>query len=300
MGCAIYGAPPPGLASAPADARQLSPFTPGADLLEELADGALDGIVVAAPAGALERRYVLAQALRTLKPGGELVALAPRNRGGGRLRKELESMGVTVRETARRHHRVCLCRRPSGPLALAAPLADGGPQRPAALGLWSQPGLFSWDRIDPGSGLLSQHVHDLAGDGADLGCGVGVLSLAVLTSPEVASLALVDLDRRAIEASRRNVADARVHFIQADVTAAPPPGNLDFVVMNPPFHLGGDEDRRLGQAFIAAAARALKPGGVCRMVANVGLPYEQTLRARFATVRPIGQDPRYKVFEAWR
>ena len=43
---------------------------------------------------------------------------------------------------------------------------------------------------------------------------------------------------------------------------------LDFVVMNPPFHDGGAEDKALGVAFIEAAARMLARRGACWLVAN--------------------------------
>src|SRR5690606_15710103 len=103
---------------------------------------------------------------------------------------------------------------------------------------------------------------------ADLGCGLGVLAHAVLRSPAVTALTLVDLDRRAVEAARRNVRDPRALVVQADVRTLAAPTNLDFVVMNPPFHDAGAEDRALGQGFIATAARLLRPGGTCWLVAN--------------------------------
>jgi 16S rRNA (guanine1207-N2)-methyltransferase len=68
--------------------------------------------------------------------------------------------------------------------------------------------------------------------------------------------------------------------------------------MNPPFHDAGHEDRGLGQAFIIEAARRLKPGGVCRLVANVGLPYEAILQGCFAQVSLIARARGYKVHEA--
>jgi 16S rRNA (guanine1207-N2)-methyltransferase len=68
--------------------------------------------------------------------------------------------------------------------------------------------------------------------------------------------------------------------------------------MNPPFHDGGAEDRNLGQAFVATAADMLRPGGVLRMVANVALPYETLLAARFAKVTELARADGYKVFEA--
>ena len=58
------------------------------------------------------------------------------------------------------------------------------------LGLWSQPGVFSWNRIDPGSALLAQTLPALSGKGADFGCGVGYLAHTVLASPAVTHLTL--------------------------------------------------------------------------------------------------------------
>ena len=301
MTTAVYGAPPTGLALVPGGAIQLSPFVVDAAALEDQPDACLDEMVIVAPPGAIERRYVLAQALRALKPSGRLVALAPKDKGGLRLRRELAAFGCEAADTARRHWRICAARRPDAPTGLAEAIAEGGPQVPPKLGLWSQPGVFSWDRPDPGSALLERHIADLAGAGADLGCGVGMLALAALASRALVSFALVDLDRRAIAAARRNVADPRASFLQADLrNDTPALGALDFVIMNPPFHDGGAEDKALGQAFIRTAAAMLKPGGALKMVANVGLPYEAVLAERFKDVRLIDQAPGYKVIEARR
>jgi 16S rRNA (guanine1207-N2)-methyltransferase len=247
----------------------------------------------------LERRYVLAHALRALKTGGELVALAPKDKGGARLRRELEAFGCEVIETAKRHQRICHVRRPDAPLGLDGAIADGGPQMAPRLGLWSQPGVFSWDRPDPGTTQLLDIVGELAGDGADLGCGAGALALAVLASPKVTSVALVDLDARAIAAARRNVTDARARFHQTDLREdGAGLSGLDFVVMNPPFHQGGVDDRQLGQVFIRRAAGMLRKGGTCLMVANVGLPYEMVLGEVFSSVTLLSAGHGYKLFEA--
>jgi 16S rRNA (guanine1207-N2)-methyltransferase len=295
----VYGFPPSALATANPEAIQVSPLSPGARAIEDVADGALDRAVILAPAGTIERRYVFAQALRALRPGAELIALAPKDKGGMRLRGDLESFGCAVAENARRHFRIVTCAAPAAPVGLAEAIASGGPRIAPRLGLWSQPGVFSWDRPDPGTRLLLDGLPPMKGRGADLGCGVGLLARAVLASPEVTDLRLVDIDARAVAAARRNIDDARAAFEHGDVRD-PAPAELDFVVMNPPFHDAGREDRALGQAFIAAAAARLKPGGVCRMVANVALPYEAALAACFARVIPVTQAHGYKVFEARR
>jgi len=294
----VYGAPPAALAAWPVGAQQVSPLVPGAQPLEALVPASLTAAVVAAPPGTLERRYALALTLRALKPGGALTALAPKEKGGSRLRKELEAFGCKVEEQGRQHQRICHTIRPDAPLGPEAAIAAGGPQRGATHGLWTQPGVFSWDRDDAGSQLLIAALPALSGQGADLGCGIGVLARAVLASPKVARLHLVDLDRRAVEAARRNVEDPRAVFDWADVRSGPALAGLDFVVMNPPFHDSGVEDKALGQAFIRRAHQMLRAGGTLWLVANRHLPYEAVLGEQFARVTPKGEGRGFKIYEA--
>jgi 16S rRNA (guanine1207-N2)-methyltransferase len=296
----VYGAPPLELAEVPAGAVQASPLIPGSAALEDLAPASLERAVVAAPPGAIERRYVLARVLTALRPGGALTALAPKDKGGARLTKELAAFGCTVAEAGRRHQRICRTVRPDAPNGIDAAIAAGAAQYAETLGLWTQAGVFSWDRPDPGTERLVAALPALAGRGADLGCGLGVLARAALASPGVARLDLVDIDRRAVGAARRNVADRRAHFHWADARGAPDLADLDFVVMNPPFHESGVEVRGLGLAFIRRAHAILRRGGALWLVANRRLPYEGVLRALFAKVTQVGEDGAYKIYEARR
>jgi 16S rRNA (guanine1207-N2)-methyltransferase len=296
---ALYGAPLPELAAVCLHAPQLSPLAPGATAIETLGDGALQRLVILAPPGTLERRYVMAHGLRALAHGGDLTVLAPKTRGGSRLAAELTAFGCDVHETARRHHRICRLRRPPNPAGVEAAITAGAARFDPSLELWTQPGVFSWDRIDPGTTLLLASAGGLAGQGADLGCGLGILSAAVLRDAGATALWCVDIDRRAVEAARRNVTDSLARFLHHDLRLGHPSlAKLDFVIMNPPFHDGGQEDRTLGLAFISAAANMLRPGGVCRLVANIALPYEGRLKAEFTSVVGLAQGGGYKVYEA--
>jgi len=295
----LYGAPPPGLIEVPAGATQTSPIVLGSSDLAEMAEGSVDSATLLAPPGTLERDYVLAQTLRVLKPGAPLTAFAPKDKGGSRLRQALERFGCVVTEDARKHHRFCHVLRPESPGDLDAAIAAGAPRVVEALGLWSQPGVFSWDRIDPGSARLLALTPKLAGRGADLGCGVGVLATQLLASPHVTELTCVDLDRRAVACAEHNLDDPRARVVWADVRRRDETlTGLDFVVMNPPFHDGGSEDRALGVAFIQAAAQMLHRDGVCWLVANRHLPYEAPLGSAFASVVMKTDAGGYKIFEA--
>lgn len=295
----LYGAPAPGLVDVSAGAVQVSPLIPGSEDLAAQPDASADRILILAPGGTIERDFVMAHALRALKPDGSLLAFAPKEKGGGRLKKVLERFGCKVGEDARRHHRFCHVVRPEAPRDIEAAIAAGAPRVVPALGVWSQPGVFSWDRVDPGTAQLLALLPPLAGRGADLGCGLGLLAARVLASPAVTELTCVDVDRRAVDCARHNLDDPRVRVLWSDVRRLDPaPADLDFVVMNPPFHDGGKEDRDLGVAFVRTAASMLRKGGACWLVANRHLPYEAALSEAFAAATVRGDAGGYKVIEA--
>ncbi len=299
---AVYGAPPAALAPVAPASLQLSPFAIGSTPIDALADASVESLVILAPAGAVERRWVLAHGLRALAANGSLHALALKDRGGARLANELKAFGCApVNASAKAHFRLCRTRRPAEPARLAAAIAEGALQRHSRLGLWTQPGIFAWDRIDPGSALLLAQPWRPKGRGVDMGCGLGVLGQALLASPAIDCLLLVDLDRRALEAAKRNVADRRASFLQHDLRQAVAGLiDIDFAIMNPPFHDRGAEDRPLGRQFVTSAAAMLRKGGVLRLVANVALAYERPLGEAFADVRMLACEGGYKVLEAVR
>lgn len=296
---ALYGLPPAGLVERDAKAVQVSPLFPGSLALEDMTPGALSEMVMLAPPGTAERRYAMALALKALAPGGKFTVMAAKDKGGSRLKKELAAFGASADDNPRRHHRICTVERPDLLHGLDLAIAEGAPRLDPDLGLWTQPGVFSWDRPDPGTVLLLQHLPPLTGRGADLGCGVGLLARKVLAEQGVASLAMIDIDRRATDCARRNLDDPRVQIAWADATGPDAPlDGLDFVVMNPPFHDGGAEDRSLGQRFIRRAHEILRKGGVLWLVANRHLPYEPVLEPLFGRLNRRADSGGYKVFEA--
>ena len=294
---AVFGHPPAALADTPSGATQLSPLVPGSTALEGLSPGALASLTMLAVPGTIERRHDLALALRALAPGAPFTILAPKGAGGSRLAGELEGFGCTVDDRPKAHHRICRGLRPDTLRDVEEAAAAGAPRLEPGLGLWTQPGVFSWNRLDPGTALLMEALPKLSGKGADLGCGIGVLAHPVLASDAVTELTMIDIDRRAIEAARRNAADPRARHVWTDARLVALE-RLDFVVMNPPFHAAGEEDKGLGVAFIRKAAASLRTGGHLWMVANKHLPYEVALKAAFKRVTPLAEANGFKVLLA--
>ena len=167
-------------------------------------------------------------------------------------------------------------------------------------GFWTAPGVFSADGVDPASALLAAALPEaMVGTVADLGAGWGFLSAHVLTR-SVDAVHLVEAHDMALQCARHNVTDARAQFHWADATTWAPETKVDAVVMNPPFHKTRKADPGLGQAFIAAAARILRPHGAMWMVANRHLPYEDALDRAFAKVVDLDGDARFKLVRAER
>ena len=166
-------------------------------------------------------------------------------------------------------------------------------------GFLTAPGVFSADAIDPASRLLGDALPDaMKGRVADLGGGWGYLSAQILRRSGVLSVDLVEADHVSLTCARANLHDARVRFHWADATDWTPPEPVDHVVMNPPFHSGRAGDPSIGHAFIAAAARILKPNGILWMVANRHLPYERALGAAFRDLDTDERDPKFKIVRA--
>lgn len=297
----IYGDIPTGLVDVPHDGVQVSPVYPGSAILEALKEASYAGLVMRAPANTIERRHEIALALRALAPGAPMTIFAAKDKGGTRLAKDLMGFAVMVSDQPKRHHRICQGTRPQMLRGIEPALAEGALRLLPDLGFWGQPGLFSWDRVDAGSKALIDVLPALSGKVADFGCGAGVLSRVVLESPDVSSVTGFELDRRAIAAAHKTISDPRFSTLWLDLVALGTPGqSFDAIVMNPPFHRAGIEDQALGAAMIGRAAEALRPGGALWLTANRHLPYEATLKARFASFTLKSEAQGFKVYQAIR
>ena len=166
-------------------------------------------------------------------------------------------------------------------------------------GFVTAPGMFSPDGADQGSEVLVALVPHLKGRVADLGAGWGYMSAVLLDEQEsIAAMDLIEAEYAALQAARSNVDDPRARFFWADATVFEPEERYDAIISNPPFHTGRAADPALGQAFIAAVARMLKPSGQFFMVANQHLPYEATLKAHFGTGKLLAEIAGYKLYQA--
>jgi 16S rRNA (guanine1207-N2)-methyltransferase len=254
-----------------------------------------------------ETLYHFARAVSVLDEGGTLIVSAANDLGAPSLERRCAELLGGVETYSKHKCRVFRGRKEAARLnhgLLEAWLRLGEWQPIAGTDLVSRPGVFSWKSVDSGSRLLAQHLpDDLAGRGADLGAGYGYLSRELLARPHrIAELHLFEAERKALDAAERNLAghtgNTAVHYHWADVTAGLPVDGLDFVVMNPPFHIGREAVSALGRAFVRAALGALRPDGRLFLVANRHLPYEGEIQAMSGRVESKIEGGGFKVIVA--
>ncbi len=270
--------------------------------------GNFENVFILLPKNAIEARFIIAAGIDSLQEGGRVFCAASNNSGGRRIKKMLQDFGISdLRQESANHVKLVsgIARDIDSQKLMAAKKA--GSERPILDNKYvSIPGVFSWDRIDKGSEILTSYLPDnLFGKCADFGCGYGYLSDYVLSnSADISAIFCLDADFRALELCKKNISrfNVKKYFLWEDLRNCSNNllSNLDYIVMNPPFHEGKKTDISLGKACIEAAARALKPGASLFMVANCGLPYEKIIAEEFSQYNSLFEGDGYKIYHAQR
>ena len=242
-----------------------------------------------------ENDVMIAHASSHVAPNGLIIVAGAKNSGVEALAKAITKTGTDIGKLSKNHALVFWGQAPFSPVEKLEPQAATRFETPT--------GGFSSGSVDEGSKFLIDNLPPkLWGSVADFGAGWGYLSAEIgARCTKVASLTLIESRFEALEAAKQNLGSVTIpaSFHWLDVTAEKLPGLHDWVVMNPPFHdTLGNHAPELGQAFIKAAFKALKPNGQLLMVANKQLPYEKTLAVGYRNFQTLAENGRFKVILA--
>lgn len=249
-------------------------------------------------------RALYARAVMAAPEGGYVLASLPNTLGGKTAEKTLAEIAGDAGSLSKHKCRAFWTVKHASLVneALAQEWIEDDLPREIEPGLWSRPGLFSWDRIDPGSELLADSVPEYTkGIGIDIGAGTGFLSREILTHcANVERMDLIEADYRALFCQEQTMAPfgERCTMKWGDALKDMPRATYDFALMNPPFHTGRADNSALGKAFIRAASLTLKPSGTLWLVANRHLPYEAELSACFRSHEMLEDEDGYKIIKA--
>lgn len=284
--------------------RYLDLAAAGYSVSPDILEGEFAGALVLLSRSRALSDELIARALEHVGPGGTIVMAGENNIGAQSARKRLAGRIELSGSTAKHHATAFWFNVPEDIGRLVTGLRPATP--PRVEGFETGAGHFSAGEIDAGSRALAQTLpSDLGGTVADFGAGWGYVSVdACRRSPAIRKIELFEVSHAALQSARRNMAalapDCAADFHWHDLTREPVERRFDAVVMNPPFHDGRAAEPSLGQAFIAAASRALVPGGRLFMVANRQLPYEKILAGHFRKVTPLAETGSYKLIAAVR
>jgi len=219
--------------------------------------------------------------------------------------------------------------------------ASSLPAELSSLELFNLPGAFSEGQLDLGARAMVPHLSTALDEAlearggcgsaveegaalqvADLGCGDGVLSWALLALAAARgvpiALTCLDLSAVALESAAlsyqrwlerlgepwRQRLESRVRFLGGDALdpwralAPREPERFDLIINNPPFHERGATVQSISQRMFREAAEALSPGGALWVVGNRHLGYHQRLRHLFSSVQVRSDDPKFVIISA--
>jgi 16S rRNA (guanine1207-N2)-methyltransferase len=138
------------------------------------------------------------------------------------------------------------------------------------LRLVSGSGVFSRGRLDPGTAVLFRETSPPAGGRIlDLGCGYGVIGLAVAAAVPSAVVRGVDVNERAVLLANENAASLGLadRFTASTPEAVDPAATYDEIWSNPPIRVG---KAALHDLLLTWLPR-LAPGGRAVMVVGKNL-----------------------------
>ncbi len=124
-------------------------------------------------------------------------------------------------------------------------------------------GVFSRDGLDRGTEALLDALPALSGRVLDLGCGWGAVGVALGKQYPALEIVMTDINRRAVELARRNLAQngVQAEVVQGDGFASVT-GAFDAILTNPPIRAG----KAVIYGLFADARAHLKPGGALYIV----------------------------------
>lgn len=172
----------------------------------------------------------------------------------------------------------------------------------AGLTVRAHGGVFAGTAIDIGTRFLLQCEDRMAPEAQsalDLGCGTGVLAVALAQARPALVVTATDESASAVASARataeaNGVAD-RVAVVRDDAASSVPDASMDLVVLNPPFHVGSTVHSGVARRLFADAARVLRPGGELWVVWNSHLQYRSTLEKLVGPTRQAARSPKFTV-----
>ncbi|MTE15364.1 class I SAM-dependent methyltransferase [Nocardia aurantiaca] len=166
---------------------------------------------------------------------------------------------------------------------------------------------FSGPRLDIGTRFLLDHLKRMkpdARDAIDLGCGTGILAVALAKARPGIKVTATDQSAAAVASTRataaaNGVAD-RVTVLRDDAMSSAPDNSADLVLCNPPFHVGAAVHTGSAIKMFQQTGRVLRPGGELWTVYNTHLNYRGVMERMVGKTDVMGRNRKFTVTRSVR
>jgi len=262
---------------------------------------------------------VLLQLPRSLAELDEIAGLIARHAdpevtvfAGGRIKH----IALTMNDVLKKHFGrldVSLARQKSRALIASKPLVGESsfPLREfnSELGLWicAHGSVFAGPKIDLGTRFLLSLLSGAmpaARNAIDLGCGTGIVAAFLARSRPALTVIATDQSAAAVASATATIAAnnlaGQVSVVRDDGLASQPDASIDFIVLNPPFHVGATVHTGLARGLFRDAARVLRPGGELWTVYNSHLEYRPALAGIVGKTREVARNSKFTVAASHR
>ncbi|MGM7648209.1 class I SAM-dependent methyltransferase [Nocardia sp. JW2] len=232
---------------------------------------------------------------------------------GGRDKYLTPTMNEVFGETFRQV-RAGRGRQKSRVLVVSEPLPVGEPRFPVRENIIEIDGdvvaygaAFSGPRLDIGTRFLLEHLDRMkpdAREAIDLGCGTGILAVALAKSRPRIRVVGTDQSCAAVASARATAAangvDDRVTVVRDDAMSSAADNSADLVLCNPPFHVGAAVHTGSAIKMFAETGRVLRPGGELWTVYNSHLNYRGVVERMVGRTDVIDRNQKFTVTRSVR
>ena len=272
-------------------------------------DGAIETIIYRVSKEKPVVHHVINQAVRLLKPGGQLFISGLKNEGIktylDKAKKRFDGNLATSKSD--KNTWMGMLTRPEECDTELLDDQDYSLIREVAedefFSYQSKPGVFGWNKIDKGSALLIEQLDSFTAklkqplaQILDLGCGYGYLSLHCARLFPDSHIVATDNNATALKACEANFSQ---HNVAADIIAADCASGITerfpMIICNPPFHQGFSIDGDLTDRFLKACQQRLLNDGVAAFVVNLHIPLERKASSYFERVETVADNGSFKL-----
>ena len=191
-------------------------------------------------------------------------------------------------------------------LVLSTPFPTIWPLENTPFTISNHSGVYAREKLDIGARHFMKNLPEVKSGTRviDLGCGNGVIGLAVLAQQPEALVTFVDESYMAVDSAKDNIAKnlpeqfEQCEFTINDCLADVEPNSVDLVLCNPPFHQQNATTDHIAWQMFRDSHRVLKKGGELRIIGNRQLGYHIKLKRLFGNEKIIASNDKFVTLSA--